>query len=592
MIVEFSFRYWRLYQRNNFIYKNIDYIFNYIIFLYYNNMDYKAKYINYKEKYLKYKAKYKDYKIKYYAHIKGKESEFRNVFKDDIKSGLLQSDFIHDIKSKVKDEEYYDMLNAEKIIITSSSNPEDLESFLHNELINLNSNEESLLESILSKSSTPNKQINFNSYTIILDKSADNNEMLKKLATLFNITKFDVTFVGTCEQLLTSKTIIMDNQFMKNKKELKLEYIIEAIKIGFFPISKNGILKHSTIDIEMIKIFAKEALQCIKKYKINKEFHEDFIKDLQYILDYKNPTNENTIVVNAKYKKNNDKSEIDKKLERVVYSVKEARDIFYIEEIKKKELLNKDTKYILVSNDLLQCYRAIVDNISCINLVLSIIRFIAIYDNNELYFFGNPFELISTQKEIIKIYESKHIKDIVNNILSNPIIRMKRNVSINTKYFFDNYNKIHNQKYLKEVAEIFVDDWYSKNEHIIDMISEHIYLDIYDIKQALLHKQGLEDYEEISSLENLNKKKEIMDYLLNFAKNNIHNKEDLINVFETLEESHPTQNFDSILKKINKLQTDNIDYLQYQIFYLTTLYKNITDLDYIEEVAKELNFLV
>jgi hypothetical protein len=276
-------------------------------------------------------------------------------------------------------------------------------------------------------------------------------------------------------------------------------------------------------------------------------------------------------------KKNYDDNKISLKesVEKVVFSLKEARDIYYIEEIKILMTKNLNKKYILVSGDLVQSYRAIISNISTINVLLSIIRFMGIYNLNKLNIIGNPFELISSNKEIVNKYLDDNIKkDIIKNILSNPIINLRRNVSFNTKYFLNNYDRIYTSQFLIELSNTFVDD---------------------------LGRPGVD---EISSTElNLDKKKEYMDYLLNFAKNNIKDEIDLLYVLGYLKfKFNNYYYFDIIINKLNRIiQENTLDIpeiegdipiqestWQFQIFYLCTFDARFSLMEYIIPVAKKL----
>jgi hypothetical protein len=537
-----------------------------------------------------YYTKYLKYKIKYMNH-----KEFKEFINKNISDGLINIDFLHDNpSSKVKGKEFYDMINNKEINIYNKSKPEDLEHFIHNELIDLVVDEnDTIFQNIFVKNESNNKLENLSEYICILDKSVNNDEMILKLKTIFSIEYFEQTFVGNCEKFLTSTVnASIDKMFLTTKKNLKPEYVVEAIKIGFLPLSKNQIINFNALnntnsqtvlnELNKIKLYIDETLVAIKKVKeyFGIDFAEIFIITLKNLKKRLLLIN-NIDDVKNKYFIDDDKNKnffneppLKESVEKVVFSLKEARDIYYIEEIKTLMTKNLNKKYILVSGDLVQSYRAIISNISTINVLLSIIRFMGIYNLNKLNIIGNPFELISSNKEIVNKYLDDNIKkDIIKNILSNPIINLRRNLSFNTKYFLNNYDRIYTSQFLIELSNTFVDD---------------------------LGRPGVD---EISSTElNLDKKKEHMDYLLNFAKNNIKDETDLLYVLRYLKFKSQNYYFDIIINRLNTIiQENTLDIpeiegdiqiqestWQFQIFYLCTLAARFSLMEYIIPVAKKL----
>jgi len=530
-------------------------------------------------------------------HKEKNEKEFKEFINKNISDGLINIDFLHDNPSSlVKGKEFYDMINNKEINIYNKSKPKDLENFIHNELIDLVVDEnDTIFQNIFVKNESNNKLENLSEYICILDTSVNNDEMILKLKTIFNIKHFEQTFVGNCEKFLTSTVnASIDKMFLTTKNNLKLEYVVEAIKIGFLPLSKNQIINFNALnntnlqtvlnELNKIKLYIDESLVSIKKVKkyFGINFAERFIdtlenlkKKLLLINNIDDVKNIYFIEENKKKNYDDNKISIKESVEKVVFSLKEARDIYYIEEIKILMTKNLKKNYILVSGDLVQSYRAIISNISTINVLLSIIRFMGIYNLNKLNIIGNPFELISSNKEIVNKYLDDNIKkDIIKNILSNPIINLRRNVSFNTKYFLNNYDRIYTSQFLIELSNTFVDD---------------------------LGRPGVD---EISSTElNLDKKKEYMDYLLNFAKNNIKDEIDLLYVLGYLKfKFNNYYYFDIIINKLNRIiQENTLDIpeiegdipiqestWQFQIFYLCTFDARFSLMEYIIPVAKKL----
>jgi hypothetical protein len=210
------------------------------------------------------------------SHKLNKERKFRDFVRQNLSDGLLSIDFLHDNKSaQVKGKEFYDMVNEKKISVYNDSKPEDLENFMHNELVDVVvDNEESILKSLLSQSTVKSQLGNLQDYVCVLDKSADNQEMRSKLGAIFGITQFEKTFVGNCEQFLNSSSVTIEREFLNNRNNLTPEFMIEAIKIGFLPKSKNKLLNFNILnkteakillkEFENIKLFINESIDCLK----------------------------------------------------------------------------------------------------------------------------------------------------------------------------------------------------------------------------------------------------------------------------------------------------------------------------------------
>jgi hypothetical protein len=542
---------------------------------------------NYYYKYVKYKIKYMDYKDK-----NGKK--FKEFIKSDIYNGLLNIDFLHDNpKKSVKNNIFYDMINEKEIIIYNGTIPENIEYFLHNQLIDFN-DKESIFNNKFSDytqkidiTQNLNKVLDLQEYVCVLDKSVNNKEMELKLSTIFNITNFEPTFIGNCELFLNNNTTILQ-KFLTPSGKLKSKYLIEAIKIGFLPKSINNIINFKSLkccndilykELKLIELYIDECVPILKKIKTEfyKKYLDDLLKIKQTLIKIKNIDD-----INKYY------DIFTKKLiEKIVFSMKESRDIYYIEEIKNLIKKNPIKKYILITGDLIQSYRCIISNISTINTVLSIIRFIALYYNGNLNIIGNPFELLSNKKEVIKQQFTNYYKrELISKILLNPIITLRNNIPLifNNKYIYNNYDNIYKLEYLKYLSKLFVDDYYNK------------------------------DKKEYSSIEyNVDKKKKEMDYLLNFSINNIKNEDDLIYILTKLKIHYNYSYndnmidfaFDSLLRNIDTLIERNTKdepinkdgslnimiketTWQYNIFYLTTLYEGFCMLEYLIPLTKKI----
>jgi hypothetical protein len=193
------------------------------------------------------------------------------------------------------------------------------------------------------------------------------------------------------------------------------------------------------------------------------------------------------------------------------------------------------------------------------NLMLSMIRFIAIYNNNELSIIGNPFELISSNETIIQKYlDDKTRKDLMKDILLNPIIRLKNRLSLKTKYFLLNYNNIYSQDYIKDTINMLIVN------------------------------------------NNKEKIKERLDYLLNFAENNIHDKNDLLFIINYLSRFHYNLFDVEHLIKLTiknylidnpKKDTDlpmDISTLRFLLLFILTIYNESVNFNKIIKIGQEI----
>ncbi len=200
-------------------------------------------------------------------HKEKNENNFKEYLKNNLYEGLLNIDFLHDnSSSKLKKNSFFDMINEKKIKIYTESKPVDLENFIHNELIDLvNGDDTTIFKNIFTNTKNNNNQLNLSNYTVVLDKSVDNIEMKNKLTTIFGITKYENTFIGTCEKFLNSKNVIIDDAFLLPTKKLKKQYLIEAVKIGFLPISLNNIINYNSLNSNDDRVIFKEII-VIKQY--------------------------------------------------------------------------------------------------------------------------------------------------------------------------------------------------------------------------------------------------------------------------------------------------------------------------------------
>lgn len=519
---------------------------------------------------------YNKYKIKY-IDLKN-ENKILKMLDENLMDGLLALDFLHDNKKHlVKGKTFYDMINGKEIEIPNDSAPEKLEAVLHNYFIKLANNEKSILTDKYQLVKENIRIQDLSNYTAIYDVSTNNQEMKDKLKVIFNLTKNKETFILNCERFLKSSTIDIKDDFLEDGK-LKEQYLIEAIKIGFLPISRNKILnynkfsKKDEVFEEYIKLlkYIEETLSVLKENpKLEEKLPEQFVMDLQNIkiANIVGKFNESKDKFFKNFFVKSGETELHRKVFKIILSFKEARDIYYIEEIKQ---MDKDN-YILVSGDLIQSYRAIIDNISSINVVLSIIRFIGLYYKEKLNFIGNPFELISSSKKIKKLYENPSIKKLFKGIIQNPILQFKRK-EMSIKYLLKSPDLMNN-KYWSKCANLLIDD------------------ECEDLDEEMCNiKSFLDMPEECSQLINLDKKKKILDKAIEFAEKNIDNKEELLFVLEKINEKNNIMFRDFINYIKNNDRFENKDKKFYVFLFLlgTTVYGGFFDIEYLLPLVKEI----
>lgn len=545
-----------------------------------------------------YRKLYNKYKIKY-IELKN-EKNLYNMLDRDLMEGLLSLDFLHDnARSLVKGKIFYDMINGKKITVTDKTMPKDIESIIHNYFIKLSNNEESVLSKDYEMVKNKLRIQDFGEYTAIYDISTDNDEMRKKLGAIFNLTKSKETFILNCEKFLKKKTLPDDSkkkgvdkeisnlkipdEFLENGN-LKDEYLLEAIRVGFNPISRNSILNYNNFskrglayyEYKKLIEFSKEMLEVLKEKDFESELNKDFISDLEGLKicdplikskeDFDNKFFPDKLKKGEKKKPDKD---LNVKIHRLILSMKEARDIYYIEEIKNM----KKGKYILVSGDLIQSYRAILANISSINVMLSIIRFIGLYYRNKLNLIGNPFELLSSNVNTMELYKTPILRKIFRGIIQNPILQFSPK-GIKLKYVLKE-NNIMKEKYWIDCANLLIDDECESLDEEMCNIKE--YLDLP---------------EECSQLINLKEKKKLIDKAIKFAEININNIDELLFVLRRLNSLHDN----SFSRFINYIETyketsfkdKDKDFYVFLFLLGTTVFGGIFDIEYMLPLLKEL----
>ena len=384
--------------------------------------------LKYKQKYLKYKQKYlilRDKIIKP-LHVNVKGFNFNDEFSNDVQKGIMKLELSHDLaENKIINKTFYDLVNKTEVIINDNliKDPEDYLQYL---LLN---NKTELFNNYTIETS-PIEISDLSNYIAIFDNLALTNNLATKLYELFKIETYSETFIQNCEQFINNKNYInvidVTKKNVKDKSknkisdefkindELKSEYLLEAVLIGFLPITQNKLIRYSvyndnkiyTDDIKteliLLQTFCNQTKQIIHKLpKINDLVINKYLNDLVTVNE-----NINTIFllsINKLSDKDKQKlinvnvindnkfigsdDEIRRQLyllyidniERVVFSMKEARDSYYIKEIldmnfEKSKIKNSSDKNnlkknIFVTTDKILTFRCLINKIpvKCFN---------------------------------------------------------------------------------------------------------------------------------------------------------------------------------------------------------------------------------
>ena len=442
---------------------------------------------------------YKKYKIIKKTQ-KGGNEYYDTKLHDDPHNTILELELMHDQgKSKIKNKDFLNMLTLDDIKITNT-NIEDVEGYLREKIIDYSIGDDTETLKNFFNSNIVNdikkQKITLNEYKMVFDNSRDNKPVRITLEVLFNLKDSKNTFIGICEKMLRSKNIkISNDKFIENNK-LKEFYLLEAIQIGFDPIDKNKLINynifHDLDDYEkkILSYYKKDNIKNInleEKYILGLVNNLDkFMKEIQLTLNVlknifnvinnqssynlstasklylgkyilKVPILSITAYINNIF--DNDLTLIEKfKLlieERIhyitlIYSMKEARDTYYLEEI--KNMIQKDNiKPIFITLDRILAYRCILYGISVIHYSINGITILGINKDDNINIIGNPFELFirnDQDNEMINKYNTQDKKDLINKIINNPIItlQIQKGGNIEFKDLQFNFNDINTTK--------------------------------------------------------------------------------------------------------------------------------------------------
>jgi hypothetical protein len=528
--------------------------------------------MDYYEKYLKYKTKYTKLKMKYQDNdYSSDNSDFDEMFKKDMHTNIMRLEFAHDLKmSNIKNKKFYDLVKNKELKILDDL-PSNIEEYLKSQFINYNKS--SLIDFFKSNPKVEDKKLDLSEYSIVFDNLTFKKSIINKLVKIFNITNYYQTFIGNAEQFLVSDKNEISKRFLNNENELLREYLIEAILIGFFPKSKNKLLTFS-------------------KYNNFTEYTDEFEKELKLLLefilevkDYKDIFTEKIhlrfikrlIRAEKQIKKilnnddNNSKGKIYKKkyrdkIEKLIFSMKEARDSYYIQEMINIQKENKNI--IFITTDKILTFRCIFNNISVINILNGMIRYMAIYRDNKVKIIGNPFEIFGGPEEKLS---SEKIKEIINDIINTPLMNLERTKIYYNKYLITTYNNLNKYSFYRDL------------DNTIDNYKKELPKAIEYIQTLFLMSDGIDTLQLlVSTLNNI--KDNIM---LDIEEDDEWcDLEDLQDKFET-----NISNYIDDCKKIKEKYKVKIEPLTFRILYINALiYTNSTTtegfVDFIKLIKK------
>jgi hypothetical protein len=410
----------------------------------------------YKYKYNKYKHKYNKLKLLESEDKKMKNTQFDINFSSNMHTNIMKLEFLHDLDtSKVKNKKFYDLIKQKEIEI-SGEIPSDKEEYLKQVFINYNSLP---LKDKITKNLNPINIKNLSDFVAVFDNKTFNKSINKKLEHIFNIKEYHKTFVGNCEEFLTSNSVSIDSEFLNSNKKLKTEFLREAVLIGFLPKSKNKLIPFApfnsynkytdSFELELLNLlnFCNESIDCESELKfvdIQLEFLNELkiIKKLINLLLLKSTHNE----------KQEEYSLIIERIEKVVFSMKEARDSFYIQEMLEIQKNNKNI--IFITTDKILTFRCVFNKISVINILNGMIRYLIICKDSNIKVIGNPFEIFieDNSPSIIDTVSSKKIQSIITDIVENPIISLKQNFTYYNKYLVKSYKNILLSSFINDIV--------------------------------------------------------------------------------------------------------------------------------------------
>ena len=460
-------------------------------------MDYYQKYKKYKDKYIKFKLD----KFESKEFYESDDSEFGEDFKKNLHLNIMRLEFSHDIGTKkIQGQEMYDLIKNKEVVFNIKGIPVDKkkEDYLKNEFIHFDKSSFKGKFKNINIDKKKTEDINdLSNWNAVFDNLTDNQNLINKLHFIFGISNYYKTFIGNIESFILKSDIAtvniepkdINNQFITDGK-LKKEYIKEAILIGFLPKSLSGLLSFApylnfTKITDNFEIHLKYLLEFCNEVKIlskninfediQKKYVNELISLIPKIKKILNEEDKNNKYIMYK-------DDVRKLVEKLIFSMKEARDGYYIEEINEIKKEKTSNNIIFITTDKIQTFRCILNGISVVNILNGMIRYLAIYNNdNQLKIVGNPFEIFDEKNPIMYTQTSEKIKDIIKDIMSNPIMKVKKNFTYYSKYLVEPTMKINTLSFIENLRSNIHMKFIIKSNTIGCNIIKYLYYNSYGI---------------------------------------------------------------------------------------------------------------
>jgi hypothetical protein len=211
--------------------------------------------------------------------------------------------------------------------------------------------------------------------------------------------------------------------------------------------------------------------------------NNDYFKDILKLNDINHISYDMLLNISNKFW-----SSKSKDIEKIVFSMKEARDSYYIQEILE---MNKDKKQnIFITSDKILTFRCLLNKISVINTLNGIIRYIVLFDNNKFRIIGNPFEIFDNTKDNIIIQEPNNM---ISHILSNPTIKLKLDIA--QKYVRIPKNHIYSIRFYHRCSLSYLD--FNNNIENNKLKKNYIYPYKDELHILLIESQNFNNLDDI-----------------------------------------------------------------------------------------------
>lgn len=433
-----------------------------------------------------------------------------------------------------------------------------------------------------------------------------------------NITNIQDSYNKLKNKIITNDKIkIIESNFYNEDGNLKEEYILESLLIGF-DYKKNKLLNFRDLkSIEKVKILIPDLLDFFKLifdfndsqtdsfYKLKNIIKKIKLNDLSKIIKYKKIKKRKNELTKVEVDKFNEITNIMNNIRSIIYSMKEMRDWFYVKEIVKKNYDNTlEDNIIYCTSDSINLFRSILYNISTINLHNNNIKYITRYENinNKKYIIYKQispsyyYKFNNNQQNYIKKITFNKINELETDIIKKEIIQNGGNTMTYVKLISNNLNrkkyiiKCYNMDYNKLRFELYqiinelefyfailIDDDYNSDEHFFEDLKNNNFKDyVVFFDQFYVFINKLIEFAKLYKIDDL----KCVDYSCEKLSDNENNYIKQL----TDDDSEYYDNLSNYKNKLNKIKSnlvDNINEIKSKIqcskFYYDPEYKLTND---------------